>query len=203
MLFRANAKMPGYDTLHIDSLKFLDKAYPGQIFNVDVFAAAPEANVIYRFDSRYDPVNLLGRMKNRPVGLEYMGNDHKSILLSFPLYYLDAVDAHNLIHFVMKEKFSYPVGITQTLKEDQLNFQVFPNPVKEHCNVSFNLTKPGRVMISLVSLNGRIISECVNKYFNQGRQSQIISTGFLTPGLYQVLLQLGKVKVVSKIIRQP
>ena len=202
MLFRANA-VKDYDTLHVDSLKFMDKQYIGQIYNVDVFAPAPEGTVIYRFDSRYDPPNPLGKMKNRPVGLEYMGNDHKSILLSFPLYYLDTADARGFMHYVVTEKFSYPLGVKHPIDPDPLDLHLYPNPVQEVCNVDFNLPKPAPVRISVVSASGQVISVWLDRKLDAGTQLLRFSTKSLVPGLYHVTLQTGNLELHRKIIRQP
>lgn len=201
MLFRANAVVSGYDSLNIDTLKCMDKNYPGQIFNVEVFAPAPQANVIYRFDSRYDPTTSHGKMKGRPVGLEYMGDDHKSILLSFPLYYLDTSDARKFMHFVVTKKFGYPVGITPPSLPEPFAMKVFPNPVSEACHVTFTLDQPGFVQISLVSLSGIKIATWLDRKLEQGKHSFSFSSASLATGLYQVVLQQGNKKSVKKIIR--
>ncbi|MDD4602520.1 MAG: M20/M25/M40 family metallo-hydrolase [Bacteroidales bacterium] len=201
MLFRANTVEPGYDTLHIDTLKYMDKNYPGQIYNVEVFAAAPGGTVIYRFDSHFDPSNVLGKMKNRPVGLEYMGNDFKSILLSFPLYYLDTADAHDFLYYVMKEKFNYPVGIAHEISAEPFALRVFPNPLKDVCNVSFTLDQPGSTKISLISQMGQKVATWLDCKLEKGTHFSQFTTASLTPGLYQVVLQQGESTAVRKIIR--
>ena len=201
MMFRANAVAPGYPALVIDSLKQLDKNYPGQVYNIDVFAPDPSATVIYRFDSRYDSTTSFGKMKHRPVGLEYMGSDHKSILLSFPLYYLDTTDAREFMHYVVTKKFTYPVGIAQTSPADPFSLHVFPNPVKDACNITFTLDQPGHVQISLISLMGQPVSKLLDRKLERGIHTFRTNTSSLTPGLYEVLLQQGEESSVRKIIR--
>jgi len=200
MLFRANAVMPGYDTLHIDSLKHTQINFPGQIHNVDVFAPAQEANVIYRFDTYFDSTTSLGKMKHRPVGLEYLGEDHKSILLSFPLYYLDTADAREFMQFIMREKFMHPVGINPLTSSDPFAFHVFPNPVKEVCNVSFTLDKPGRVRLTLVSMSGQTLAVWMDRGLEKGTHWFRYHTASLSPGMYHVLLQGKDGYTVRKII---
>jgi hypothetical protein len=201
MLFRANAVAAGYDTLNIDPLKFMDKNYPGQIFNVEVFAPAPEATVIYRFDSRYDSTTSLGKMKHRPVGLEYMGNDHKSILLSFPLYYLDTSDARKFMHFVVTGKFGYPVGVQQITHPECFALHVFPNPVKDVCNITFTVDQPGRVRLSLLSMSGKSIATWLDRKLEAGAQSFRFPIAALSPGFYELVLQHGGKSEVKKVIR--
>ncbi len=142
-------------------------------------------------------------MKNRPVGLEYMGNDHKSILLSFPLYYLDTADARGFMHYVVTEKFSYPLGVKHPIDPDPLDLHLYPNPVQEVCNVDFNLPKPAPVRISVVSASGQVISVWLDRKLDAGTQLLRFSTKSLVPGLYHVTLQTGNLELHRKIIRQP
>ncbi|MDP1621432.1 MAG: M20/M25/M40 family metallo-hydrolase [Bacteroidales bacterium] len=200
MLFRANSVAPGYDTLNIDPLKYMDKSFPGQIYNVDVFAPSDEAIVIYRFDSHFDSTTSMGKMKHKPVGIEYMGADHKSILLSFPLYYLDTTDAREFLHYVVTKKFGNPVGILQTPLSDPFALQVFPNPVKESFNITFTLAQPGPVKLTLLSPRGQPVVTWVDRRLERGTHWFRFGTASLTPGLYGVLLQQGGATAVRKII---
>lgn len=200
MLFRANSSAPGYMTLNVDSLKYLDKAYPGQLYLVDVFAPSPSATVTHRFDTKFDSTSIFGMMKHRPVGLEYMGTDHKSILLSFPLYYLDTSDAREFIHFVMTEKFRSPVGITHHDAADPFVLRVFPNPAKEDCNVTFTLDKPGRVRVSLIPSLGQSTHTLLDRKLDPGDHWFQFSVASLEPGLYHVLLQQEEISAVKKLI---
>ncbi|MCK9203946.1 MAG: T9SS type A sorting domain-containing protein, partial [Bacteroidales bacterium] len=201
MMFRANAFIPDYDTLNVDSLKYMDKNYPGQIYNIEVFSPAPEANVIYRLDTRFDSTTNLGKMKHRPVGLEYMGTDFKSILLSFPLYYIDSNDARKFIYYVMTEKFIHSVGIAPVGYLGPYSLQIYPNPVSDHCNVTFNLVKPGRIKLSLMSAHGQVLRTWIDGKFEQGAHSFLFDISSQSPGLYYVVLQGDAGRSVKIIIR--
>jgi hypothetical protein len=37
-------------------------------------------------------------------------------------------------------------------------FNVFPNPANDECNIAFDLDKPGRVRISLISITGQTVA---------------------------------------------
>jgi hypothetical protein len=201
LLFRANAVAPGYDTLHIDSLKYMEKNFKGQIYNIDLCSPAPEANTIYRFDSHFDSTSSLGKAKHRPVGLEYMGTDHKSILLSFPLYYLDTTDAREFLHYVVTKKFTYPEGIQRTAAVQPFALHVYPNPIKDVCHVTFKLVTPGHVRLQLVSLMGKPVATWVDRNLEQGSYSFSFPISSLLPGLYEVVLQEGSGMAVQRIIR--
>jgi len=201
LMFRANAVAPGYDTLNIDTLKYLDKNYPGQIYFVEVFSPSPEAGVIYRLDTKYDSTTSFGKMKNHPVGLEYMGTDFKSILLSFPLYYMDTNDVREFLHFVMTEKFNHTEGISAIDPVDPFNLQIYPNPVPDVCNVTFNLPKPGRIRLTFLSVQGQIISTWIDRNLEQGPHSFLFEIGPQPSGLYYIELKSNKSRAVKKLIR--
>jgi hypothetical protein len=201
MMFRAYSTAPGYPTLNVDPLKHLDEGFPGQIFMVDVFSPTPLATVNYRFDSHYDSTTTYGLMKHRPVGLEYMGPDFKSILLSFPLYYLDTADARDFIRFVMMEKFATPVGVKPTIQAETFNLHVFPNPVYDACNVTFTLDRPGHVRISLLSVTGQEVATWLDQKLDRGSNWFRFSTSKLPAGLYEILLQQGNLTESRKMIR--
>ena len=201
MMYRAYTVDSGYMNLNVDSLKFMDKGYPGQIYMVDVFAATQSGNLIYRFNTKFDSTNILGKMKHRPVGLEYMGDDYKSILLSFPLYYLDTTDAKDFIHYVMTEKFRNSVGIQQQTCFDPFALKVFPNPVTNECNITFTLDQPGPVKLLLFSQKGDLINTWLDCTLEGGEQQFRFSTTSLMPGLYELALQKSDNISVRKLIR--
>jgi hypothetical protein len=199
-MFRANAAGAGYDTLKIDSLKHVDPGLPGEIYNVEVFTPSPQGHVIYRLDTKYDSTSVYGKMKHRPVGLEYMGDDFKSILLSFPLYYLDAGDARNFVHYVMKEKFVHSVGIEQNNRTDICSVDVYPNPLDDVCHITFDNPEAGRVKAILISSQGKPVRTLIEKHLDKGRHSISFSTGGLPPGLYQIVLRSITGFALKKII---
>jgi hypothetical protein len=201
MLFRANAVVAGYDSLTVDSLKYMDESFMGQMYNIEVFVPENGGTIIYRFDTKFDSTTNYGKMKHRPVGLEYMGTDFKSILLSFPLWYLDTSDAREFLHYVMSEKFVHPVGITPPKTSDYYDMMVFPNPVTDICNVTFTLLQPGHVKLTLISIQGKILNRWLDYKLDEGNHWFRFNTGDLAAGLYQVVLQSSEGKAVRKIVR--
>lgn len=200
LMFRANAVATDYDTLKVDSLKFFDKNYPGQIYNIEVISPSSEGSIIYRLDTKYDSTTNLGKMKHRPVGLEYMGTDFKSILISFPLYYIDTNDVREFLHYVKAQKFIRPVGISQNDQVVPFSLQIYPNPVTDVCNVSFNLSTSGRVKLQLMSMQGQILNTWIDSKLEQGNHSMFFKTGPQASGLYQVVLQSNEGRAIKKVV---
>jgi hypothetical protein len=198
---RANSVKTGYNTLNVDPLKQTLENYPGQINNVEVYTADTSSEVIYRFDSKYDSASALGRMKNRPVGIEYMGSDFKSILLSFPLYYMDTNDARKFLHYVMKEKFTHPLGVNPIQQDESAALYIFPNPVTDACRVTFFLEQPGYVKLTVMSVQGQVIKPLIDQNLEQGSHSLSFRMDTEPSGLYQLVMLTNKGFYTRKIVR--
>jgi hypothetical protein len=201
LMFRANAVLSDYDTLRVDSLKYSEIKYPGEIYNIEVFSPTPDASIVYRLDTKYDSTTSFGKMKHRPVGLEYMGADFKSILLSFPLYYIDTNDVQKFLHYVMTEKFIHSVGIEPIDHFDPFSLLIYPNPVADYINVDFNLSKSGRIKLSLMSMQGKILRTWIDSNLESGPHSLIFDINSQPSGVYYIVLQCNEERSVRKIVR--
>ena len=198
---KANASFAGYDTLYVDPLKTLDPAFPGEIFNIEVFTPLAESNIIYRFNSKYPPTTSQGMMQNKPVGLEYMGSDFRTILLSFPLYYMDTLDAKQLMKFVLKSKFSHPTGITDpavSVKGNELG--IYPNPSSDKTTFAFRIAEKSSVKLSLYGMDGKLISKVIDKTLEAGDYAQSYSTSALPSGIYMAVMQTGRSVSSKKMV---
>jgi hypothetical protein len=200
-LFRAYPDKPGYDTVWIDPAKTLVPGYAGEIYNVEVFTPKVDGRVIYRFDSHYDQNTAYGFMKNKPVGVEYMGEDFKSILLSFPLYYLDTLAAKELVAYVLKNKFIYPTGMYQQrgpVMTASLN--IFPNPAADKSTIELTLTRTSHVHLTLYTLLGRPVITLADEEKSPGHYSILQDLSMLSPGIYIYRLTTDFVGITRKIV---
>jgi len=59
-----------------------------------------------------------------PVGIEYLGDDYKMVLLSFPLYYMKIDEAKSLVNTVVHDKFGETVGINEAILDAGMNRNV-------------------------------------------------------------------------------
>ncbi|MEI7982604.1 MAG: M20/M25/M40 family metallo-hydrolase, partial [Bacteroidota bacterium] len=201
LLFRAYTAASGYDNLNVDSLKYMLQGYPGQIYNVDVFAPTSEGRVIYRFDTKFDSTTNLGRLKHKPVGIEYMGSDFKSILLSFPLYYMDTSDVRDFLRYVMTQKFNLQVGAGRAQSADHFTVNIYPNPVKDDLTLTVTLSEPYRVKITLSSIRGQLLNTLTDQNFDQGTHQLQFDMSSFPFGLYQIVVQNNKGRIFRKIVR--
>ena len=200
-LYQAYPSADDYDTLRVDPDKNLTTEYPGELFNIEVFAPTAEGTVIYRFDSHYDPSTSQGKMQGRPVGIEYMGDDFKTIFMSFPLYYIDTVDAKNLLKYVMKYKFGDPTGIPNyTQTNDVVLMQNYPNPFSSTTTIPFIVEEPTHVSLAVYSLQGSKVAQLIDKKLVKGIYNINFSSSRLPSGLYQVVLKTDRSLFTRKIV---
>ena len=200
-MFQAYPSADDYDTLRVDPAKNLTPEYPGELFNIEVFAPTTEGTVIYRFDSQYDPSTNLGKMQGRPVGIEYMGEDFKTIFMSFPLYYIDTADAKNLLKYVMTYKFGDPTGIpSYSGGSDVMLLQNYPNPFSNETTIPFFVDEPTHVSLAVYSLQGKNVAQLVNKKMFKGIYNITFSSSRLPSGLYQVVLKTDRSLFTRKIV---
>jgi hypothetical protein len=176
-------------------------SFPGEIYNIEVFSPATGGKVIYRFDSHYPPGSSLGAMQDKAVGLEYMGDDFKTILLSFPLYYLDTADARKLMKYVMNEKFTHPVGIAphETTKKNP-ELVNYPNPFSLETAIVFRLNQSSDVTLTIYDMQGMEVSVLAKRRFEKGSHTIKFSSGNLPSGIYQAVLQTPAAVLSGKIL---
>jgi hypothetical protein len=201
LMYRSYPVADDYDTLRVDTNKAMIINYPGELYNIEVFAPANEAKVIYRFDSHYPPGSAQGTMQDKAVGIEYMGNDFKTILLSFPLYYMDTSDARKLMKYVMTEKFTHPVGITpSSLTGKSPELVNYPNPFSYETTIAFNLNQSSDVILTIYNMRGMEVSSIVNRRFEKGFHTLTYYPGDLPSGIYQAVLQTSSYVTSRKMI---
>ncbi len=182
----------GYDTLRIDSSKCYPQV-PGHVINVECIYPSADAKVAYRFNSGFDTTSIKGSMKGKPVGIEYLGDDYKVIILSVPLFYLDPADAKKLVELVVKEKFKTTVGFKQDIPGYNISgsITVSPNPGHDFIRFSGSFTAGAEVCIEVYSMMGKPVFRQSEGMKNSGNHQFILPVGSLSPGVYLLVLRTG------------
>jgi len=75
-----------------------------------------------------------------------------------------------------------------------------PNPVTKNATISYNINRPGHVLLSLYNINGRLIRTLLEKEQNSGTHSLFISDLNIPAGIYFVHLQTCEGRFVTKFI---
>ena len=196
----AAPEVKDYDTIHIDPEKCLLQLN-GHVINVECLFPSADARTIYSFRSGYDSLTTQGSMIGKPVGLEYLGDDHKVIIISVPLYYMDSLDAKKLVELIY-EKFTSHVGISPLLNPGQegIFIRVFPNPGHDRVTVNYQTTERSNVMIELVSLSGQRVFVRNEGIRDKGSYFLQLPVSQFSPGVYILNLRTVKDHLSVKMV---
>ncbi|MEL6718231.1 MAG: C25 family cysteine peptidase, partial [Bacteroidota bacterium] len=89
-------------------------------------------------------------------------------------------------------------------EEEQSSFdmdlQVSPNPASSMTNISFNLPESGKVKVTLMDLNGKVLTQTYNADTKKGWNQTSLDVGNLRSGMYLIVLQNGQSTVVKKLM---
>jgi Zn-dependent M28 family amino/carboxypeptidase len=189
-----------YDTIHIDPAKCLPQLN-GHVMNVECLFPSADARAIYSFSSGYDSSTTQGSMIGKPVGLEYTGDDHKVIIISVPLYYMDSLEAKKLVELIY-EKFTSHVGTDPILNPGQegISIHVFPNPGHDRVTVNYQTAVSSYVIIELVSPSGQRVFIRNEGRRDKGSYSLQLPVSQLSPGVYILNLRTAKDHVSVKMM---
>jgi hypothetical protein len=190
LMYRAYPDEAGYDTLRIDSLKTNKPGFPGELYNIEVYVPADSGMPIYRFDSHYDPGTTQGSQQDQIVGLEYLGQDYKTILLSFPLLYIDTNEARKLMKYVVYNRFGNPTGFFQ-MTNDKLQITNYPNPASSTVTLSFTLKDPSLATIRICRITGQTLSVESLPFLHMGKNEVKMNVANLPPGIYIYSITTG------------
>lgn len=191
-----------YDSIHIDTSKCLPNA-PNHIYNLESIDPAPEAKIIYRFNSAFDTTSVFGKMKGKPVGFEYLGEDFRLIILSVPLYYMDSLEAKKLSELILNQKFIAHVGTEEKAASGNksISLKPVPNPFREKVSLQFELPVEGSLILSVFDILGNEIFSSNKGIMQPGSHTVSIDLSGHPGGVYTIRLcsgpGAGSVKIVK------
>ncbi len=165
-----------YSDVAIDAGKVLT----GALFTLDVFDSQPvNGREIYTYvssDSTGSEFHGMG------MGLEYLGDDFGVVVVNFPVYYMDSLDAAGMMDAVLTAFGEGPSvvegdrdGGTNVLPRVFSLGQNYPNPFNPSTTITFSIPAgSGKVAtrVSIYDIRGRLVNRIVDEE--------------MEPGLYQV-----------------
>jgi hypothetical protein len=204
-----------YTDIYVDSTKGKE-SLNYHLQNIEGIFANGAGSEIYIYDTQFDSTSIQGAMKGMPVGVEYIGEDYKSVVLSFPLYYMNKNEAQMFIDKVIGEKFYEPTGIediTQAPASFEL-LQNYPNPFNPSTTIEYSLpvvktqhaasphSNNGLLPVKLVvyDILGREVAVLVDGYKHAGNYKVSFNAESLTSGVYFYTLKAGNFVESKKMI---
>ena len=191
----------GYDSICVDPAKAFT-GFPLHIKNVETIEASPRANIIYLFDTKYDTTTTYGKMKGKPIGLEYLGTDYKIVILSCPLYYMDSLQARTFVQHVITNKFPPSAGFDEKSVDSGklIVYQNYPNPVIEKTTIPYYISGKSRVSFELINYLGEKVQYIQKQKEESGYNNFKIRCSGYTGGLYLGVIRAGKKTATIRIV---
>jgi len=164
----AHTQAGGYPDLVWDSVRTAAHTSPflapyGIPFASFVGLNAPEAEVIYTYDSRDDNPASEGK----PVGWRYLGPDYKYVFLDVPLSFCERDAAIAALQRAVTEVSGLPTAVndeTDPLPRTLTLYQNYPNPFNPETRIEYTLPRAADVKLAIFNILGRKVRTLVDEH---------------------------------------
>jgi Zn-dependent M28 family amino/carboxypeptidase len=192
----------GYNDIFIDSskTKASDEYHLG---HVESISPSTEGTNIYLYESLFDTTTNQGSYKGKPIGVEYIGNDFKTVTLSIPLYFMDQQQAQDLIDHIMIDKFGEITGIEDEvtlIPDEYVLYQNYPNPFNPNTIIKYSLPEDGFVNLTIFNMLGEEINTLVNQSQKSGNYEVEFTASNLPSGIYFYRFQTSSFRETKKMV---
>jgi len=201
----AKSTINNYPDLHSDTNK-VSSDFNYHLSNIEAIYPTVESNVIFLFDTKYDTSTVMGSMFNKPVGIEYLGNDYKLVLLSFPLYYMNENEVELFLTKILSIHFDEVSGIEEIKTNIPSRFvlmQNYPNPFNPFTTIAFSIpnnSKSNNVELKVFDALGREIAVLVDEQKSPGNYKVVFDGSNLASGFYYYRLKTGDFTEIKKMV---
>jgi hypothetical protein len=166
-----------YPDIKSDTLKYIVD-WQGRLMYVNIFNLRPGAQPLYYFDSYSDDTAWEGKI----CGMKYDGT-YKLAFFGFPLYYLEAPSAKELVRSLMRD-FGEPLGVEDNPSAAvPLRFtlsQNYPNPFNPSTTLPFTVNgsrfmvhSPVRTSLKIYNILGQLVRTLVDEEKTPGNYKVI------------------------------
>jgi hypothetical protein len=208
----ALSQSSGYNSIFVDSSK-TSASDSYHLRFIEAISPNSEGEVIYSFDTNYDSTSAQGNLKGKPIGVEYIGNDFKTITLSFPLYYMNKDYARTLIEYILTNKFDEVMPVDEYSDKIPVLYQLeqnYPNPFNPSTRIVYSIPEDGIVKLAIYNMLGEEVAVIVNTTQKAGRYEVNFSAiggstsggnaYNLSSGVYVYRIEAGNFSAAKKMI---
>jgi hypothetical protein len=211
LFIRAIPKIPLYNFINVDSSKS-SLATNYHIKKVEAISSNNEGTEIYAYNTNYDSTTSQGSMQGLPVGVEYIGNDYKTVILNIPLYYMNKEQSRALIIYILQNKFNEVTEIEneniKVIPSDYVLFQNYPNPFNPGTTIKYSIASPNlskgealvKVSMIVYDILGNEVVTLVNKEQAPGNYEVSFDASALSSGVYLYTIKAGSFVQTKKML---
>jgi hypothetical protein len=138
----------------------------------------------------YNSAASISQFSN-PNGITFSNNDSK-------LFVAKAFGSANYIQVVDENITS----VKETLNENEYEYElnVYPNPIRNSAKIIYNISETGHVKLSIVSINGNVITTLINTKQGKGTHEISLELNSKYKGVASVVLTTDKKTEIKKVI---
>jgi hypothetical protein len=198
----AKSLTAGYTDIIVDSLKTLS-SNDYHLKDIEMTKASSEGINIFSYETNFDSTTQQGKLKGKPVGVEYIGNDFKSVIISFPLYYMNKQQAKSFIQYVLTEKFDEVMPVEEPASEIPAEYKLhqnFPNPFNPVTKINWQSPVGSWQTLKVYDVLGNEIATLVDEYKPAGSYGIDFNAVDLPSGVYFYKLQTGSFVETKKMV---
>ncbi len=158
-----------YPSLYVDSTK-TSETFNFHLINIEAIYANENSIETFIYDTYYDSTSLAGSLKNKPVAVEYYGQDFKTVVLGYPLYFMKFDSAQIVIRHILTNKFNEILNISENsqLPDEIFLSNAYPNPFNSQTTIKYGLKEKSNVNLKIYNLLGQEIVTLVDQEQNPG-----------------------------------
>jgi hypothetical protein len=151
--------LAGLPDLMVDSLK-TPGFFLGHIFHVEGLVPVSDAEAFYSYGSDYAQSTAQGVMNNEYVAIRHDHGSGQAVLLSYPLYFIQEVEARELVQLILGVWFGEAVSVDDAnyIPEGPTVSLPYPNPFRDRICFSIsgaNTREP--LTLKIYNLKGQLV----------------------------------------------
>ncbi|MBU2445934.1 MAG: T9SS type A sorting domain-containing protein, partial [Bacteroidetes bacterium] len=198
----ASPLLSGYPNIFVDTTKTLaSNGY--HLTWIESIDAAPGAANIFSYETNYDSTTTSGKMKGKPVGIEYLGADFKVVTLSFPLYFMKFNEVKTLVNYILSNKFNELTSVddlSTALPKEFALYQNYPNPFNPMTTITFSVPSDKNVTLSLFNTLGQKVRTLFEGEAKAGKNVIEFNADGLPSGVYYYQIKAGSFFATKKML---
>lgn len=152
-----------------------------------------------------EPCLRYNGMSSYPAGVRYENDTYKTVFLSFGFEGMRQLsDRHTLMQRILAY-FDVHTGAddSELPVAGLYNLRLLPNPVKDFLTVSYTLSVPQDVTITLYDVMGKVVLNEVIQYRQPGKQSMTLNLNGYEAGLYFYRMTVNGDPCFRRDMRRP